>query len=121
MSKKLSPKALKLHTNAHADRDRPTLKDGEANSNQFLLVLTRSLMITLAKKSQMTKHLTVTKQTILLKSSPQKLKNHQKSTTTQTTSKAMSNDSNTASSLPPFWKVNSLILYLNVMKAQVMK
>ncbi|KXJ13769.1 ATP-dependent DNA helicase PIF1 [Exaiptasia diaphana] len=29
MPKKLSAKTLKVHTNAHADRDRPTLKDGD--------------------------------------------------------------------------------------------
>jgi len=29
MLKKIPPKTLKLHTNAHADRDRPTLKDGD--------------------------------------------------------------------------------------------
>ena len=29
MSKKLTPKSLNLHTNAHADRDRPILKDGD--------------------------------------------------------------------------------------------
>ena len=29
MPKKLTPKSLNLHTNAHADRDRPILKDGD--------------------------------------------------------------------------------------------
>ena len=61
MPKKLSAKTLKLHTNAHADRDRPTLKDGDertfrnglfrdhlsndSNSNKFKPVLTTSHQI----------------------------------------------------------------------------
>ena len=55
MPKKLSEKTLKLHTNAHADRDKPILKDGDertfrnglfrdhlSNSSKFKPVLTSS-------------------------------------------------------------------------------